>query len=210
MILYVIFLLSLDMMELTSSLSQIPKHNTSSRRNLLQNTLPKSLLGSALISASLAQRADALGLCRPKARNCIRTKWEAPGTLSEIQAVETIRDILNSYPQNGQNGIDCNGWSIVNDSLSSSPSGPTRTLQLEFRSCIGPAAIAINLAQPFVDDVILELDNVGSNGAITVQVKSSSRMGSSDLFVNKKRIEYLGNELRQKHGWIVPDIKYGA
>ncbi len=207
LILYVIFLLSLDVLGLT-----MPTYNTSlSRRNLLQSTFPKSLLGSAMISLTLVEKVDALGLCRPKARNCIRTTWEAPGTVNEAQAIETLRDVLNSYPQNGQNGIDCNGWIIVHDSLSSSlTSDEPRTLKLEYRSCVGPAALTINLAQPFVDDVILELDNVGSNNRVTVQVKSSSRMGSSDLFVNRKRIEYLGDELRQKYGWIVPDIKYGA
>jgi uncharacterized protein (DUF1499 family) len=40
-----------------------------------------------------------------------------------------------------------------------------------------------------------------------VEVKSSSRMGSSDLFVNRKRLEYLGNKLRER-GWSVPPPKY--
>ena len=74
--------------------------------------------------------------------------------------------------------------------------------RVEYKSCVGPAAIAINLGQPFVDDLKLEVENDG-----TVQVRSSSRMGSSDLFVNKKRVEYLGNSLRSK-GWDIPAVSY--
>ncbi len=88
------------------------------------------------------------------------------------------------------------------------------TARLEYKSCVGPAAISVNLAQPFIDDVKLEIHESSNNddnslGVILVEVKSSSRMGSSDLFVNKKRIEFLGKEL-EKLGWGVPSVKYGA
>jgi hypothetical protein len=151
--------------------------------------------------------------------------------MNKGQAIDAIKEALNLYPQSGQNGIDCNGWTIVKDSLLSSTAdgngtgngtGANSVVRLEYRSCVGPAALAINLAQPFVDDVILELDDSsnsnnnnnnaentnGNTTSIVVQVKSSSRMGSSDLFVNKKRIEFLGDKLRQQ-GWIVPSVKYG-
>ena len=84
----------------------------------------------------------------------------------------------------------------------------TSTARLEYRSCVGPAAVSINLAQPFIDDVKLEIDPSPKPMAVQVQVKSSSRMGSSDFFVNKKRVEYLGNGLRQR-GWVIPEVKYG-
>ena len=75
--------------------------------------------------------------------------------MTRSEAIDAIRNVLNSYPRNGQNGVDCNGWTLVNE------------------------------------------------------VKSSGRMGSTDLFVNKKRIEFLGSELR-KLGWNVPYVKYGV
>ena len=170
-----------------------------SRRQLFQNVFKTSVLTTAFTAASIPlpshyDKADALELCRAKARNCIRTTWTAPKMLSKTQAIGAITEVLNSYPQNGQNGIDCNGWSIVGDHLSSlSEEEGTNIIRLEFRSCVGPAAVAFNLAQPFVDDVILELKGIDSDSSLTVDVKSSSRMGSSDLFVNKKRIEFLGH-----------------
>jgi len=120
--------------------------------------------------------------------------------------------VLNSYPQKGQAGADCSGWKIVKDELGlgdeAGSSSSSNTIKLEYKSCVGPAALAINLGQPFIDDLKLELgkkDDV--KGSITVEVKSSSRMGSGDLFVNRKRLIYLGSLLREK-GWGVPDPKY--
>ena len=81
-------------------------------------------------------------------------------------------------------------------------------ITLEYKSCIGPAAVAINLAQPFVDDLKLELSkDVNTISGFIVEVKSSSRMGSGDLFVNRKRLEYLGKKLKEK-GWDVPKPLY--
>lgn len=184
-----------------------------SRRDIFKKTvITTSATFSFAVAPSspLIQDANALDQCRAKARNCIRTTWAAPNNIDKEQAITAIKDALNSYPQKGQNGIDCNGWSIVRDTLSSED-GVANFIALEFKSCVGPSALAINLAQPFIDDVILELSDVttGEGKSIAVEVKSSSRMGASDLSVNKKRIENLGNKLRQQ-GWIVPDVKYGA
>ena len=160
--------------------------------------------GASLVSASLLipQTSEALEACRPKARNCVRTTWMSPPSMSKVEAVERIRSVLNAYPQKGQNGVDCNGWTLVNDSLDNS-----NIARLEYRSCVGPAALAINLGKPFIDDVKLEIEE--SQNGILIQIKSASRMGSSDLFVNKKRIDFIGDQLRSK-GWDVPDVKYGA
>lgn len=223
---FIIIVALLAILESTSSLSQSKvkiTHTTAtstqtSRRAFLTTTTTITLLSSPFFIPQIRQNANALEQCRAKARNCIRTTWTAPSDIDIQQAIYVIKNILNSYPQNGQNGIDCNGWTIVRDSLStpqdSSKNGSNMPISvaLEYKSCVGPAALAINLAQPFIDDVIVEFDNTDDEGtgtALTVQVKSSSRMGSSDLFVNKKRIEYLGDKLRQQ-GWIVPDVKYGA
>lgn len=103
-----------------------------------------------------------------------------------------------------QSGVDCNGWNIVKDSLDAEAAD---IITLAYKSCVGPAALAINLGQPFIDDLKLELGKDSSSGGIKVEVKSSSRMGSSDLFVNRKRLQYLGKKLKGM-GWNVPDPKY--
>ena len=217
---FTIIVILISLSDLTLSLSQCSKATnkcisesiipttatTIARRNLFQKTFLTTATTFTFLSSQNIPNANALEKCRAKARNCIRTMWTAPADMKKEQAIRTIQDVLNSYPQNGQGGVDCNGWTIVNDSLSS----PSKSsIELEFRSCVGPAALAINLAQPFIDDVILEFDSIEEGQPVSVQVKSSSRMGSSDLFVNKKRIEYLGDKLRQQ-GWIIPDVKYGA
>lgn len=152
-----------------------------------------------LLAPIVPTRANALEQCKPKLHNCIRTTWTAPSSLkTTAEVAKVIRDVLNSYPQNGQAGVDCNGWKIVTDSLDSEKG----IITLEYKSCVGPAALAINLGQPFIDDLKLELgkDN-------TVEVKSASRMGSGDLFVNRKRLEYLGDKLYEQ-GWSIPYPKY--
>jgi len=98
--------------------------------------------------------------------------------------------------------VDCNGWKIAKDSLDGDG-----ILKLEYKSCVGPAALAINLGQPFIDDLKLELGKSEKDGSIAVQVRSSSRMGSGDLYVNRKRLEYLGKKLKDV-GWSVPNPKY--
>ncbi|KAL3783728.1 hypothetical protein ACHAWO_008376 [Cyclotella atomus] len=90
--------------------------------------------------------------------------------------------------------VDCNGWTITNDSLDKDG-----RMALEFKSCVGPAALAINLGQPFIDDLKFEMGRDAS-GHFFVEVKSNSRVGGSDLFVNRKRMLYLGDKLRAK-GW---------
>ena len=69
--------------------------------------------------------------------------------------------------------------------------------RIEYYSCIGPAAISMNLAKPFVDDVKLELVEDG-NGKFCIELRSKSREGASDFGVNKKRVNYLAQALRRK------------
>jgi len=174
-----------------------------SRRGALRYAflLAPSIAATAIPSPG--SPANALELCRPKSHNCIRTTWTAPASLTtSLGVTNAIRDVLNSYPQKGQSGVDCNGWKIVNDALDAEAG----MIKLEFKSCVGPAALAINLGQPFIDDCKLELGK-DSAGNITVEVKSSSRMGASDLFVNRKRLQYLSKKLKQD-GWSIPDPKY--
>jgi hypothetical protein len=160
----------------------------------------------AIAIAVPSDPANALEQCGRKSHNCIRTTWGAPPSIIDpSDAAKVVRDVLNSYPQDGQAGVDCNGWRVGNDgAFESSGSG---TIALEFKSCVGPAALAINLGMPFVDDLKLEMGKDPSSGSILVEVRSSSRMGSSDLFVNRKRLVYLGNKLKER-GWSVPEPRY--
>ena len=169
-------------------------HKVHSRRDILHQL-------SILAPFAIPSKSHALEQCKAKSHNCIRTTWIAPPSMSSGEAIASIRDVINSYPQEGQAGVDCNGWVVTNDSLDKDGK-----ITLEFRSCVGPAAMAINFAQPFIDDLKLELDK-DSSGRITVEVKSNSRMGSSDLFVNRKRLLFLGDKL-EKGGWNISDPKY--
>ena len=180
-----------------------------SRRNALKQAFLASTSTILVISNNPINPHCTIEACRPKARNCIRTTWTSPESMTKSEAIDAIRKVLNSYPRNGQNGVDCNGWTLVNDSLDGDEKNTGRTARLEYKSCVGPAALAINLGQPFIDDLKLEMQDSNASGVLVVEVKSSSRMGSTDLFVNKKRIEFLGSELR-KLGWNVPDVKYGV
>ena len=175
-------------------------HLPNTRREVLGGAASSLLLVAPVV---MPNSANALEGCGRAAHNCIRTSWVAPSSISTAAEVaQTIRDVLNTYPQTGQSGVDCNGWRIVKDDLESDAA----IITLEFKSCVGPAALAINLGQPFIDDLKLELGKDAS-GSMTVSVLSKSRMGSSDLFVNRKRLMYLGNKLKEK-GWNVPDPKY--
>ena len=91
---------------------------TTSRRDALLK-LPlfySSLLTPAVAAAisiiqSSSHPANALvGECKPKSHNCIRTQWTAPTYITtQMEAVKTLREVLDSYPQRGQAGVDCNG-----------------------------------------------------------------------------------------------------
>ena len=174
---------------------------TNSRREVLGRAA-STVLAPLVIDNRLP--ANALEGCGRASHNCIRTAWVAPSSITTSSEVaQAIRDVLNTYPQKGQSGVDCNGWKIVNDKLESDAA----IITLEFKSCVGPAALAINLGQPFIDDLKLEIGKDATTGNMKVNVLSKSRMGSTDVSVNKKRLLYLGNQLKDK-GWKIPDPKY--
>lgn len=172
-------------------------HQVHSRRD----TFKKLALLAPMSIVANPSKSDALEQCRAKSHNCIRTTWVAPTSLSANEAMASIREVITTYPQTGQAGVDCNGWEITTDSLENDGK-----ISLEFKSCVGPAALAINLGQPFIDDLKFELGKDAS-GRVMVEVKSNSRVGGSDLFVNRKRLVFLGDKLRQK-GWEIPPPKY--
>ena len=183
-------------------------------------------LGAAGGSFAFASPARGIDQCKSNSHNCINVEWSPPASLDSEKAVAgALRDALESYPQRGQSGADCNGWNVVSDKLEEGGE-----LAAEFRSCVGPAALTMNLgqvgrppgtvaqcghgwfahevvhfSQPFIDDLRLKLEN--NDGRFRVSVRSNSRMGSGDLEVNRKRLVFLGRRLKEE-GWEVPLPKY--
>jgi hypothetical protein len=168
----------------------------SSRRDALSKAT-NMFIGTSLASVFSATQSSALEACPPGSNNCVRVTWTPPATASKGAAIATLREAIQAYPQQGQQGVDCNGWVVVMDDLDGS--GKAR---IEYKSCIGFFAKLINGGKPFIDDLKLEIDDSGS-----VQVRSSSRVGDSDLGVNKKRVDFLGDILRAK-GWNAPYASY--
>ena len=143
------------------------------------------------------RRANAVEACPKGSNNCIRTTWTPPAGSSKSSAAKQLRAVLESYPQEGQDSVDLGGWSFATDSLESNGSA-----RLEYKSGIGNFAKFFNGGKPFVDDLVIE---IGDDG--TTQVRSSSRVGDSDLKVNQKRLTFLVKKLRDA-GWTAPEPTY--
>ncbi|VEU33544.1 unnamed protein product [Pseudo-nitzschia multistriata] len=168
----------------------IKPQNEVGRREMFQK------VGAAAFLVA-ASPANALDGCPKGSNNCLTTKWTPPAGTDSSAAASTLKKVIESYPQDGQNKVDLGGWTIVDDSFA-----PGKVASVEYKSGIGNFAKFFNGGKPFVDDLKLE---IGADGA--VDVKSSSRIGDSDLGVNQKRLAYIVESLR-KEGWSAPDPKY--
>jgi Protein of unknown function (DUF1499) len=144
-----------------------------------------------------ASSNESLSPCPPGSQNCIFTTWTPSKGKDKRSVATAMLKILQSYPQEGQAGVDKGGWKITDGDLVK-----TGTLSLEYQSGIGPFAFLFNFGKPFIDD--LEIKILSSN---KVQLRSSSRIGKSDLGVNKKRLLFLGEQAKEL-GWDVPDPEY--
>ena len=160
-------------------------------------------IGAATTLAPAANAAD-IKACQKGANNCWSTAstdktslkpWTYPG--KKADAVKQLRAALEAYPQAGQNKVDEGGWSFAVDELDKS--GYAR---LEYKSGLGNMAKYFNGGKPFVDDLEVLV------GGDSVSVRSSSRVGDSDLGVNAKRLAYLAKDLKAK-GWdvVTPPVK---
>jgi len=150
--------------------------------------------------------------CPDGAKNCWSTAdtgrrkvepWRWPSSVSRNDAIATLKKVIESYPQEGNNGVDKGGWSFTVNELSPFSSFPNifgGYAELEFKSGLGIWAKLFNGGEPFVDDVVL---NVGDE---FVSIFSSSRIGESDLGVNAKRINFIAAGLRAA-GWDAPGVK---
>ena len=153
--------------------------------------------GAAVALVAAAGPANALDACPKKSKNCILTQWSPPAGTNAKAAVGALQKAFEAYPQEGQNKVDLGGWSVVDGAYA-----PGKVVSIEYTSGIGQFAKFFNGGKPFVDDVKLEIDGDG-----VVAVRSSARIGDSDLGVNQKRLSYIGETLR-KEGWAVPEPAY--
>ena len=163
------------------------------RREMFQSFVSAGAAAAVVAHPSFA---NALEACPKGAKNCIRTEWTPPSGFSKDEIISSLRKVLDSYPQQGQQSVDLGGWQIAEDF-----SNGAATARVEFKSGIGNFAKFLNGGKPFVDDLKLEL------GDGVVQVKSASRVGDSDFGVNQKRLNYLVAKLREE-GWNAPDPVY--
>jgi Protein of unknown function (DUF1499) len=141
--------------------------------------------------------SDSLPSCPPGSQNCISTTWTPQKGSNKGAVAKAMMSVLQSYPQEGQAGVDKGGWTITSGDLVK-----TGNVSLEYKSGIGPFAFLFNGGKPFIDD--LQIKILASN---QVQLRSSSRIGQSDLGVNKKRLLFLGENAKAL-GWTVPEPRY--
>jgi Protein of unknown function (DUF1499) len=178
--------------------SNVAALTTNSRRDLLQRAVIATIGSVALVELSMPLPSEAaVTACPPKSKNCLTTTWTAP---SGAKASSAMADILNTYPQDGQNGIDLGGWKFVENNLGNGGG----SAKLEYTSGIGTFAKFFNGGKPFVDDMTVEVVVAGGG---MVNIKSASRIGESDLGVNQKRLQFLAAQARSK-GWDAPDPTY--
>jgi uncharacterized protein (DUF1499 family) len=109
--------------------------------------------------------------------------WKPPKDMSAEAAIADVVDVIKAYVP-GQSGIDGGGFRLVTVTPG--------YVYAQFES----------LRQGYVDDVEFA---VAADGAASVQVRSSSRLGYLDFTVNAKRLNAISDVLR-KRGWNAPEI----
>lgn len=68
--------------------------------------------------------------------NCICTSWTIPKAKDKSTIASEMLEILQSYPQEGQSGIDKGGWKVASGDLQKSGEA-----SLEYKSGVGPFAV---------------------------------------------------------------------
>lgn len=171
-----------------------PSQNmNSNRREVLSKFAKVTVASTGMAFMSGVTDANALDACPPKSNNCVRTTWTPPDSTSKESAISTLKEVIATYPQEGQADVDGGGWAYAVDELASGGSA-----RLEFKSSgKGNFAKFFNGGKPFVDDLNLEVESSG-----VVQVRSQSRVGDSDFGVNAKRVNFLAASLKEK-GWSI-------
>jgi uncharacterized protein (DUF1499 family) len=120
--------------------------------------------------------------------------WTSPSANVE-QSMAALKAAVEAYPP-GQNGVDGGGFQIQ------SYDPKKGYLYVQFEA----------LKNGYIDDVeFAVVDSLplveGADQKLTVQVRSSSRIGYLDYGVNAKRLNYLAATLRGK-GWDSPGVDF--
>jgi len=98
--------------------SNIGARGGTSRRQLFQKAASASAAAAAAAFLPQAEEAQAaVEACLPQSQNCIRTTWTPPVGTSKADVAQALQDALTSYPQQGQQGADNAGWTVVQDDL---------------------------------------------------------------------------------------------
>ncbi len=166
-----------------------PQQSTSAQTALEMTSRRDVLAASFALAISVPSSAIAIDACPKGSKNCLRQTWTPSEGTSAADAASQLRDVLNAYPQEGQEDgkVDGGGYTIVSDS--------DGAFNVEYRSSgKGFFAKSFNGGKPFVDDLVIE-----PNGS-SFEFRSSSRLGDSDFGVNGKRLIYIGAQLKEK-GW---------
>jgi uncharacterized protein (DUF1499 family) len=140
---------------------------------------------------------------QPLKKNCWSTedkqsrrlaRWVPPTDRSSAVAIlQDIEGVINSYPQEGQNGTDLGGWKLA-DRQKNDANGVTY-LRYEFKS--GRFGYVDDLEIRVVDD-----KKSGGEGVVQISVRTASREGGYDFGVNASRIDFIQAALEKK-GWTV-------
>ena len=166
-----------------------PQQSTSVQTALEMTSRRDVLATTFALAISVPTSALAIDACPKGSKNCLRQTWTPPGSTAAADAASQLRDVLNAYPQEGQEDgkVDGGGYTIVSDS--------DGAFKVEYRSSgKGFFAKSFNGGKPFIDDLVIEPD--GSS----FEFRSASRLGDSDFGVNGKRLAYIGAALKEK-GW---------
>lgn len=113
-------------------------------------------------------------------------RYLAPWTGTSIK---DVKKVIDSY-QVGQNGIDGGGFSIIEYDEAG------QYIYVQFQS----------YKAGYIDDFECWFNPASGK----YDVRSSSRVGLSDLGVNAKRLEYIGSRLEKEFGWTLERRKNGS
>ena len=105
------------------------------------------------------------------------------------KSIEDLKQVIDTY-QVGQNGIDGGGFKIIEYDEKG------KYMYVQFQS----------YKAGYIDDFECWFNPQSQK----FDVRSSSRLGMSDLGVNAKRLEYIGGRLEMEFGWTLERRKNGS
>jgi uncharacterized protein (DUF1499 family) len=154
---------------------------------------------------------------QPLKKNCWSTedtqsrrlaRWVPPPNRSSAVAIlQDIESVINSYPQEGQNGVDKGGWRLADRQTNDAVSSVNQVVQshgvtyLRYEFVSGRFGYVDDLEIRVVDD-----KNGSGDGVVEIAVRTASREGGYDFNVNAVRIDFIQAAL-QKKGWTVQMVQ---